>query len=438
MSMSMSCTRMGTKLTRSSMKPSKNPRPSCLKSGALRPGDIILTTSSAKTSAYIRTFTKSDISHAMLCVSDGGVIDSTAEGVQARNPDRIVVEPGYALHVLRPASPLTEAQLEAVIRFARERVSMPYTKVGAVQSILKKGKVTRHQFCSRLVAQAYREAGVLLVPDADRCTPAELLSSPQLVEVKDVLREISPEEEAERAAYEDRTQLMRDVTNALVNGARKVSSRIETLNDIDDYLKDHPESDAELCQVLQASGYLDVWRGEEQRNPWQYDIDEMDRRPHAAAGWYCQGVLADERLGINRFVFNLVGYRQWHAETGSNYFGLMVDLYTSVAEQHARRVNTAVEWLKRHGYLAPAAGPRLRPHTKAWFESLSASNPAQAAMTQIALQAAGSAEACSVCGDDPAADYVLLGQVLDGPGTIRLCADCHTFRALREPMEPLP
>jgi hypothetical protein len=78
---------------------------------------------------------------------------------------------------------------------------MPYTRTGAVQALSKRGKVTRHQFCSRLVAQAFREAGVHLVPDADRCTPAELLKSPLLVEIQDVLKKVSSEEEADRASH---------------------------------------------------------------------------------------------------------------------------------------------------------------------------------------------------------------------------------------------
>jgi hypothetical protein len=31
----------------------------------------------------------------------------------------------------------------------------------------------------------------------------------------------------------------------------------------------HPEADAALCQRLHTPGYLDVWRGEDLRNPRQ-------------------------------------------------------------------------------------------------------------------------------------------------------------------------
>ncbi|HEV6967148.1 YiiX/YebB-like N1pC/P60 family cysteine hydrolase [Roseateles sp.] len=409
-----------------------------IKDGALLPGDIVLTTTPAKLSATIRKVTSADISHAMLCVADGSVIDSTGEGVHARNPQWMVVEPGCAFHLLRPAAPVTSEQLQTLIRYAREQVSMPYTKVGAVQALLKKGRITRHQFCSRLVAQAYRAAGIPLVPDADRCTPAELLQSPLLVEVHDALRELTPAEEEALASRVDRTQLMRDVTNDLIAGARKIAPGIDTLNDIDLYLQAHPEADAALCQVLISSGYLDVWRGEEVRHPWQYSVEEMDRLPHAGMHQYCLGVISDETIGTNRFVFNRAGYRTLHAEFGLEYFRLKIELYSNVAAQHLQRVKTAADWLVKHGHMQKPAHIHLRPHTPEWFESLRSWDPVQAGMTQIIIEAAGSAEVCTVCGDDPASDYLLVHPAPAGPGTIRLCEDCYEIRSPDEPMTPLP
>jgi hypothetical protein len=72
-----------------------------LKMSALLRGDIILTTTAAAVSKAIRWGTKSDISHAMICVQHGSVIDATSEGVHARNTQRLFFEDGCALHVLR-------------------------------------------------------------------------------------------------------------------------------------------------------------------------------------------------------------------------------------------------------------------------------------------------------------------------------------------------
>lgn len=404
----------------------------------MQPGDIVLTTTPAKLSASIRKFTSADISHAMLCVAESSVIDSTGEGVHARNPQWMAIEPGCAFHLLRPAVPLTTQQMKTVIRYAREQVAMPYTKVGAVQALLKKGRISRYQFCSRLVAQAYREAGIQLVPDADRCTPAELLKSPLLVEIHDVLREVSSAEKAARDAHFDRTQLMRDVTKALIVGARKVSPKIDTLNDIDAYLKEHPEADAALCQVLINSGYLNVWRGEEVRNPWHYSVEQMDLNPHASMHQYCVTTIRDEAVDTHRFVINRAGYRAWRAEFGLDYFGLMTELYSNIAAQHTQRVGTAVAWLLKHGYMKKTGERQLRPHTPEWFESLRGWDPVQAAMTTQVIKAMGSAEVCTVCGDDPASDYLLVHRAPAGPGSVRLCDDCYGIRSTDDPMTPFP
>lgn len=78
------------------MSASTTPRAQRFESSLIRPGDILLTTTPGKVSAVVRKATGSDISHAMLCVEDSSVIDSTDEGVQARNLMRFLIEPDCA------------------------------------------------------------------------------------------------------------------------------------------------------------------------------------------------------------------------------------------------------------------------------------------------------------------------------------------------------
>jgi len=129
------------------------------------PVDILLTTTPDPVSAPVRTAARSDISQAMLCVKDGSVIDSTDEGAQARNLRRFVIELGGTAYALRPAQALMPEQLWTVIAFARSHVGTRYTNVEAARAVLKGGTAGPRQFCSRLVAQAYREVGVQLVHD---------------------------------------------------------------------------------------------------------------------------------------------------------------------------------------------------------------------------------------------------------------------------------
>jgi hypothetical protein len=310
---------------------------------------------------------------------------------------------------------------------------------GAAKSVLAGFVAGRRQFCSRLVAQAYRDAGVNLVSDADFCHPGELLKSPALVEVSNVLRDLSAEEEADWREDIDNVQAMRDSTNALLREARKLSSEIESLNDIDAYLVEHPEGDDHLVQALRSSRYLELWRDEFERNSWQYHVALMEGRDGSAerVQRYCEDLLEDEKLCQNRFVLNHAGYVTVNTLHPRQYFALKIELYDLLTALHARRIRAATTWLERRGLLEPAPPRLLRPHTPEWFASLREWNPKQAAMTEAAIKATGSSDVCSVCADDPVRDYALVSIPAAGPGTLRPCDDCFRIRSVDEPMKPL-
>jgi len=236
---------------------------------------------------------------------------------------------------------------------------------GAVKSVLAGFVAGRRQFCSRLVAQAYRGAGVDLVPDADFCHPGELLKSDAVVEVPHVLRNLTPEEEAEWREDSDNVQVMRDSTNDLLREARKLSSEIESLNDIDAYLVEHLEGDAYLVKALRSSRYLELWREEFERNSWQYHFALMEEHdaPQERKQKHCEGLLDDDRLCQNRFVLNHAGYVTLNTLHPREYFALKVELYDLLTQFHCRRIRAATTWLEQKRLLKPVPYTLLRPHT---------------------------------------------------------------------------
>ena len=414
-------------------------RPRVFVAYLIQPGDIVLTTTPEWLSQRIRKVTGSDISHAMICVGKSSVIDSTGDGVHARNLERLILEPGCAGHVLRPVNSLTTEQLRSVISFVRAEVGTRYTMAGATKSVLAGFVAGRRQFCSRLVAQAYRDAGVNLVSDADFCHPGELLKSVALVEVPNVLRNLSLDEELDWREDIDNVQAMRDSTNALLRDARKLCPEIESLNDIDAYLVEHPEGDAPLVEALRSSRYLELWRDELKRNSWQYDVVLMEEHKDSSDHMqrYCEALLADEDLCQNRFIANHAGYVTLNTSHPRQYFALMVELYDILTQLHAQRTKASTAWLERMGLLKSAPRETLHPHTPEWFASLREWNPKQAAMTEAIVLAAENSDVCSVCGDEPACDYALVSMPVAGPGTLRLCEDCFRIRSLDESMRPL-
>lgn len=395
-----------------------------IRSENLRPGDVVLTTTRQTLSKLIRKVTDSDISHAMVCVAGSSVIDSTAEGVQARNLQRLVFHSDCAVHVLRAQPPLSTEEAAAVVTYARSQIGTRYTKFGAVQSLVGIGKVGAKQFCSRLVAQAYRHAGVQLVDDADYCHPGELLSSKRLAEVPDVLCEAP---DAYVRAYEqedDLTQQMRDAINAILREARKLDGSIEHFDDINRHLLAHGEDDGKLCKILENSGYLTLWRVEHDGSPW-YSVNTMRVLPHDQADVYAAQLLADEDLGPNRFILNRGGYTALKTHAPLRYFDMMLELNERLAALHAVRVRVAREYLVERGLLEPEEKLPPRPYTKDWFDALRRWDPKQAAMTDATLKRIGTNDCCGVCGDTPASDYRQPDDgAAGGPGSWRICDDC--------------
>ncbi|MFZ2285993.1 MAG: YiiX/YebB-like N1pC/P60 family cysteine hydrolase [Bacteroidales bacterium] len=408
-----------------------------LNESALQVGDIILTTTTDLLSKGIRKVTGSDISHALVYVESHSVIDATGDGVHSRNTQRLFWEDECAVHVLRLAEGLNEAQSRRILNYVRGRIGTQYSKVEAARSVLGGARSpSRRQFCSRLVAQAYASAGVELVANPNYCAPEQLKSSTRLVAVQDAVQQVSNEEIKRWDGIHDTPQSMRDATNALLSGARAKNVRIEDVNDIDHHLQAMPGDDAYFTDLSERSGYLTVWVAERDKNIWQYDLQAMLDKPgpDAAKRQYCENLLGDDEEGLVRFEVNRAGYSLLAEEYPLETFRRLKALYEKLVELHLSRRQTAAQWLCRDGLDGlPARNPvvLLTPHTDEWFAALAAWNPQQAAHTRLILQQSGNDAVCSVCGDDPVRDYRLVGPgVPDGAiCTLRLCNDCWRIRS---------
>lgn len=398
----------------------------------LKPGDIILTTSTEAVSKAIRIATRSDISHAMVCVEGHSVIDATAEGVQARNTQRLFYEDGCSIHIRRLREGVTSAQLNAVITFMRGHIGTQYSTKEAVQTALGgTRRPSRKQFCSRLVAQAFSHAGIDLVGNVNFCSPAELKNSPLLVAIDNPAVDVSAEEKARWDQHLDSTEMMRKAINDILDGARTKNKDIQTFDDIHRHLVAHPEDDDAFCTLLERSGYLMLWQIELEKNPWQYDVALMNAEPSEDFEAYCRTTLRDQENGPHRYIVNRGGYALFRRQVDLRFFRLMAELYNHLANLHHQRIKTATDWLTMNGLALPPNPPDLVPHTPEWFASLEQWDPPQAMMTRVVIGAAKRADICSVCGDDPASDYILEAsqRPLGGPGTLRLCDDCLEIRA---------
>lgn len=270
-----------------------------LRHDSLRRGDIILERGYEMHSDIICQQTGSYYSHAMIYVG-GTVIEATRDGgVFSRITNRSAVRAISDFKVLRLAKDPGQEITTIVCNQARYLVGSQYS---VAEAILVKGpeftrqfrENSRKQFCSRLVAQCFKKAGINLVSDANFCSPADLERCGLLVTVPDMVRRASEEEAAfalEVSPHANHAKnTVRFVEAALGilknHGIKTVGDSdgevtVTTLNDITQAVFENrtsPGLDGEMTEAMQASGYLDHIGMDRQQNPFRYDFDLFSSR----------------------------------------------------------------------------------------------------------------------------------------------------------------
>lgn len=171
---------------------------------ALQPGDILLTSMPGLAGASIEVLTVAPVSHAAIYVGEGRVAEAVRSGVGERSIREVLEEESVALVLRYPG--LTPAQAQRITQYARAKHGAGFNFVGVTLQIpysvgrklvcelpfvpglvrepclrgmgvlSQLGTRERRLFCSQLVLQAYRHAGVVLT-DADprMVSPADIL-----------------------------------------------------------------------------------------------------------------------------------------------------------------------------------------------------------------------------------------------------------------------
>lgn len=234
----------------------------------------------------------------------------------------------------------------------RERVGSEYAtwEAGlAWQGLGKNG--TPKQFCSRLVAQAYAANGFHLVKNTDFCTPKKLLKSARLFEVADATVEVTDQKYEAWQTYPSGLSLMRQSTNHILNGARKIDKSIQHLSDVDKLVLEHSEHDETIMELYVESGFLHVWKTDHEINPWHYDaslMEEFGNRHPDGVRWYCESTLSEGSRTDNRYVTNAKAYQYYQSMRPRRTIVMLMAFYQMLADQHAHRLDIAESWLERH------------------------------------------------------------------------------------------
>lgn len=309
-------------------------------------GDIILTAQDELVSKVVRKATSGQFSHAMLYVADHSYIHSDADGVHSANTQRLLFADKDYASVLRLRSP-DPAAVDRACTYARTQVGMQYSVPEAVKSRFGRAgdklDKSNRQFCSRLVATAYAYAGVQLVRNPDYCYPVDIASSPLLHSIPNALRQASPGE-IRVAESESPIERQTRATNFILQQVRKLSSfDIQTFEQLQHFLITNPQHDGAVCEIVKASGYLNLWKEDVLRNPWRYDAAEFLKLPvsEGERAHTAHRELPGAEQQLQQFTFMYGQYMKlWH-QTKLNYFAVELQLYLHLIDVTKRRIEAA-------------------------------------------------------------------------------------------------
>ncbi|MFZ2996033.1 YiiX/YebB-like N1pC/P60 family cysteine hydrolase [Sphingobium sp.] len=411
----------------------------------LQAGDIILTASRTKTGKAVRLATQGEVSHAMICVQHGSVIDSTSAGVQAWNLQREFFKDNEEVFVFRLRTALPLVAMAGVVDFARSEIGTRYSKIEAARSVLAVRKPRNgRQFCSRLVARAYGSVGLSLVEDQDYCTPENLRLSPLLLELSNATEAVTPEEVEFWQRRSNPIQMTVDAQNAILTIARTLDPSVENFADVDQLVHDHPEWDGTIAQAYQNSGYLELWKHELNANPWRYNLSLMESitKPEMLTDLRtsCIDTIREAYSGGLRYAVNLAHYEARQKSSPRLTTALLVNLYQILVRNDLQWRETARAWLMRHHPEDVTAHmERVAPHSELWFSIVDRVEPKLGMLARIAIKHEQSLDVCSSCGD-PASDYRIVNSADAMPGVpaLRLCDDCVAIRrGFGEQLDPM-
>jgi len=316
----------------------------------LKTGDIILIKSESRISQMVRRLTGSQYSHAMLFVGVSSIIDSDGYGVQSNNLQRILIENENDAVVLRIKQNKSN-ELNKVETFARQKIGTQYSteeaKIAAISKELD-AKEPNRQFCTRFIAQAYNNAGIKLVDNPDYCVPEDVLESPNLTIISNVLR-IASKKEIEFANSENPLAKQREIHNRIFERARELSGQdIQTFEQVNELIVSRPDLDVELTEFVRESGYLTMMEDDIEKNPWHYNAEkliEYYKNPEIIVDTAIFFATTEEksRERLEMTIYSLIQLDKLYPR---NFFKMEIALYRKLIEFSHLRQTEALKVLK--------------------------------------------------------------------------------------------
>lgn len=310
----------------------------------LHPADIIL----IKTDEELCARMKSDYNHALLYVGRGCYLDSDSPGVGAQNIQRLGFENMNDSVVLRLANPVSELLLEIMFVWARRIVGMEYSLREAL--LVEASREGNHphdrQFCTRYVAQAYQMLGVDIVANPNYCSPQDILNSDRLQRQGSCLRRVTP---FDLKICNDQSDVINDQTiiNAeILKSARKILGiDVQTLESAIIELAKQPNKDAEMTDMLTASGYLQLYDRLYSENKWLIDKDAFRQEyiDDISQLNAINQVRQDSEFNRRMYLLNLASLQFMYSKYPLRFIKEHMDLYQKLVDTMEVQINMVDE-----------------------------------------------------------------------------------------------
>lgn len=243
----------------------------------LQLGDIILIKTYDTTCERIRKNSGSNYSHAMIFTGKYTCLESNAFGVQSVNPQRFWFAEKDDAAIFRLEG---KDEFNNLINGLHNGTELIGTEYASTREVYKSLTPTsddamepRRQYCTRFVAQIYDKAGCGIVANPDYCSPFDIENSSRLLKIDHSLKQGSDEEIKLAKELSYIIELQTEATYNHLKDAREISQTdIQSFDEIDAYIIEHPEWDKELSSSLVKSQYLELGDIEKKMNPHFYDF----------------------------------------------------------------------------------------------------------------------------------------------------------------------
>lgn len=298
----------------------------------LEPGDIILERLHDHESDIISRFGHTQHTHAMLYVATSSVIEAMEDIVISNNPARELFDNPEDVRVLRlKPEYAVNISIDTIIEYVRQRVGNRYSKEEAKRIRHRPDSAIEcdRQTCTRLVANAYKEAGILIVTNPDYCVPQEMLESEKLIIVREPLKEAT-DDDIIFAESNNTLNIQHDAYKQLLERSREILNEdfVQDESSLNEGVRMHPEKAHEVAEVVRESGYLNLIIIDKKLNPWNYDSKLFAEHYGDNSLAATMQLESDYNVSKNRFLHNVYAISSYIENCGNNeYFTLMRDHY---------------------------------------------------------------------------------------------------------------